>query len=97
MHAETLEQENARLRRWLRLSVRERLVEYLLLMAAARRSRRFRPPVRSAIAEAIGVGREAVCREMARLEREGLVQQRRREGHERMEVLSVVLAPGLGV
>lgn len=76
----TLETEVARLKRWLHLEVRERVVEYLLLVAVRDGERLYVPGghSRTRIAEEVGSCRETVSRIVSEVEREGLLISNRR-------------------
>jgi CRP-like cAMP-binding protein len=93
---EQLRDENARLRRWLRLSVRERLVEHLLSVARRVDGELVitRPGSQSKLAEAIGTtARESVSRALSQLEREGFIVRRR--SRISVETVGMTLAPAL--
>lgn len=70
-----LREENERLRRWLDMSVRDRLVEHLIDLAKRLEGKAVirNPSTQEAMAEIIGASREAVSREMSKLRAEGLV------------------------
>lgn len=74
--------ENARLKRWLRASVADRLVEYLAGLALERDGALVivQPPTQPQMAKAIGSCREQVSREIAKLKRAGHVATRERLG-----------------
>jgi DNA-binding FadR family transcriptional regulator len=78
----TLAADNARLKRWLRASIADRLVEYLAGLAVERDGALVivRPPSQSQMAKAIGTGREQVSRALTKLKRAGHVATRQRLG-----------------
>jgi hypothetical protein len=92
---ETLQAENARLRRWLVLNVAGRLAEHLFLIAKGTEKGWpvvVRPPVHPVMAKAIGCSREHVSWALTRWERQGLIKARRCNKRDRVAIL---LAPDL--
>lgn len=90
----TPEPEVERLRRWLHLDVRSRIVEHLLLVARRDGDRLVVPGganSRVKIAQVVGSIRETVSRILTELERGGLLTSNRRG----VAVVSMDLAPAL--